>query len=100
MDPVVEDLGRPIEDGQDVARFERAACRRFAPANVQDTVVTKVWSSVVGGEVDDLQVADFVDAQAVAIGNLECCGVSKNCQRPVASRRIEHPLIFEVGEVE
>ncbi len=59
-DPLVNNLRRPVEDGQDASPLRLLAPHGFAMTDVEDAVPTKLARLRISAEVDGLEMADLI----------------------------------------
>ncbi len=93
MGPLLKDVRDPVHpagsmagaDGQDAAAFGRGALLGLAVAHLADAEVTEGRGVGVAGEVDQVEHAGLVAAQAEGVGGLEQGGVAEGGQPPFAA---------------
>lgn len=98
-DPLLDDDRRPQPDGQHAAALGRRALLRLPVSHHQGAVVAELPTVRVGAEVDLVEHAGLVAAQAIAVGRLEQRRVPERRQPALASLAPDaHHLLVGVVE--
>lgn len=79
-EPVADDLRCPVEHRENGPAFGWGAFLGLAVTDLHDAVAAELGCVRVAGEVDGLQVSQFVESHSVGVGDLEHHGVSVGWQ--------------------
>jgi hypothetical protein len=69
--PILDDVGRPVEHRKDAPGFGRGATHRLSEADAQNPVLAELTGVGIAGEIDRLQMAYLVAPQAPSVRGLE-----------------------------